>query len=668
MQEKFNITDEAKDSLTSIMTILYASLLSTFALWKLYYCFQSLIWSYKNYPIEELTPWIAHWASFGELEVYALYILLFFSVVLSFFITQILKSAFIYNNIFIKYATYVSCSILLVLLLIDYSTKPVVFHSVGKTSISPIVFSALLLIIIMPLPLMYLQKKRPKTMMGIICIILFPIIFVATMPIVTYDYTFIFFPAHQWRLGVNVSDIYFTYGVLISYIAMLWMKAGMSLGSFQIIIQLSYYILLITMYLVSRHIFHNRVLPLLFIIFLVLIKVYFSAYGIVSYAQWSPIRLDLWILLFLIIFFKGPFHWLMGAACGFLILFSHNFGVIYTVAYVQLVLFLVLISLIDRKNDSTVIVILKRYLKKTIISIVLIGISFLICKFYFNATNDHTFYFMSLGIGVSRAPEGSLFWSYLIIIPTASLLLFDLRGRISPRYFELGFFLVFFSIGNLVYFFGQSTEMHIYLAGTPLIFLLFFILDLIRIKTSVFNSKFKFIFSNIDILLSIFFILIISFLCSDNIIHKLKAQYTYAINSQMHFDDPFLAESNKINSILSDIHAITNNSNRIQFFTLESKGNFTEGTDTEFLLYYHSNLISLSFVNPMFAQVLLDPLILHMQNLINNGYYLLVTADIYNKIFKDHLKEVDSIHPVQDKYVLISASDRVKNQKRIADI
>ena len=634
------------------------------ALRKLYFCFSSLIWSYKSYPTEELTPWIAHWASFGGIEVYALYILALFSILLSFFIAKILESTFICNNIFIKYSIYVSCSILVLLLLVDYAIKPVVFYSFGKASISPLAFTICLLIIVMPL--MYLQKKLPKTMVIIICIVLFPIIFVATSPIVPLDYSFIFFPAHQWRLGVNVSDIYFQYGVLISFIAMLWMKAGMSLGSFQIIIQLSYYILLITIYLVSCHIFRNRILPLLFIVFLVLIKVYFSAYGIVSYAQWSPIRLDLWILLFLIIYFKGPFHWLIGIACGFLILFSHNYGVIYTVAYVQLILFLVLISLIDRKNDSTVIVILKRYLKKTIISIVLIGISFLICKFYFNATNDHTYYIISLGIGFTRAPEGSLFWSYLIIIPIASLLLFDLRDRISPRYFELGFFLVFFSIGNLVYFFGQSSEMHIYLAGTPLIFLLFFIFDLIRIKTSVFTSKFKFIFSNIDILLSIFFILIISLLCSDNIIHKVSAQYTNVINLQMHYNDPFWAKSNKINQILSDIYAITKNSNRIQFFTLESKSSFTEGTDTEFLLYYHSNRISLSFANPMLARVFLDPLILHMQNLINNGYYLLVTADIYNRIFKDHLKEVDSIHPIlQDKYVLISASGRVKNQKRV---
>jgi len=421
------------------------------------------------------------------------------------------------------------------------------------------------------------------------------------------------------------------------------------------------------MTLVSRHIFDNKTLPLFFLIFLVLIKVYFSAYGIVSYPQWAPIRLDLWILLFLIIFFKGPFHWLIGITCGFLILFSHNYGVIYTVAYVQFVLFLVLISLVDRKSDSTVIAILKRYLKKTRIIIVLIGMSFLIGKLYFNAANDYTNYYMSLGLGFSKVPQGSLFWIYLIIIPIASLLLFNLRGRISSRYFELGFFLVFFSIGNLVYFFGQSSEIHIYLAGTTLIFLLFFIFDLIRIKTSVYKSKFKFIFSNIDILLSIFFILIISFLCSDNIIHKLSVQYTNVRNLQMHFNDPFLAKSNKINSILSDIHAFTNKSDRIQFFTLESKNSFSEGEDTQFLLYYNSNLISLSFFNPMFTQVFLEPEVLHMQNLINNGYYLLVNEDLYKKIFKNRLIGVDSIHPIQDKYVLLSDSARVKNQKRITE-
>jgi len=247
---EFNFADKMKDSSTNIITILSSSLISILVLWKLYYCLQPLIWSNNSSPVEGLTPWIAQWRTCGGLEVYALYILSFFSILLSFFITNILKSTFICSNIFIKYMTYASCSILVTLLLIDYSTKPIVFYSFGKTSTSPLTFCILLLIVLVALA--YIQKKKKKTMMVIICIILFPIIFVATTPMVSFDYTFVFFPAHQWSLGVHVSDIYFQYGVLISFVAMLWMKVGMSLGSFQIIIQLSYYILLITMYLVSR--------------------------------------------------------------------------------------------------------------------------------------------------------------------------------------------------------------------------------------------------------------------------------------------------------------------------------------------------------------------------------------------------------------------------------
>jgi hypothetical protein len=653
--------DKGKDSLISLITIIFASLISILVLRKLYYCFQSLIWTHASVSIEGLTPWISRWSRpEGRFEIYILYILSFCSIILAFFIAKIIRFVFMSNKVFIKYAICISYSVLTILLLINYSTKvPAVFHTSIPQSMSPLMFSFIILIIL--ISLMYLQKKLPKTMMIMICITLLPIVFVAFGRVVSYDYSCIFFPALRWNLGVNVSDICFGYGILISFFAMLWMKAGISLGSFYIVLQLSNYILLITMYLVSRRIFQNKTLPLLFIFSLVLIKVYFHYYGLVNYVQWSSLRLDLWILLFLIIFFKGPFNWLVGIVCGFLIIFSHNFGLIYTIAYVELILFLVLISLIDRKRDSSLIVMLKRQLNKISIPIVLIGISLILFKFYFNSSQQA----LSLGIGVSKIPDGSFFWIYLIILPIASLLLFDLRVYISSRYFELGFSLVFLSVGNLIYFFGQSTEMHIYLSGMPLLFLLFFIFDLMRIKTSVSLSKFKFMFSNIDVLLSLFLILIITFLCSDNIINKLRIQYNKITNSQKIFDAPFLAQSNKINLILSDINSITNNSKRLQFFTLGRKESYTQGTDTAFLLYYHTKIIPLSFLNHMFAFAFLDPLILHMQGLINNGYYLLVTADLYKEIFESRLKGVDLIYPIQDKYVLISASNWVKYQKEI---
>lgn len=660
---KLNLFDKANSKLLNIAIVLYASVISILALRKMYFYFSPLIWGYNSSPIEGLTPWIVPWRTYEGLEIYALYSLVFVSILLTFVLEKILRYAHNSGESRIKFAIYAT-SVLLTLLLVNYSTvSNATFPRWPEESISANILSVVVLSMLMLL--LYLQKKLPNITVVALCISILPIVFVATTEIITFDYSYIFFPAYQWSSGVSITDIYFQYDILIAFFAMCWMKMGMSLDSFQMIIALSYYALLITMYLVSRRIFHSKALPLIFVVFLVLIKVYFSYYGIVRYAQWSPIRLDLWMLVFLLIAFKGPFHWLIGVACGFLILLSHGFGVVYSIAYAQLIFSLLLVSIIDRKEDSSVSAIVKRYFNGSIVSIMLIGLSLLVSKTYLSASHDYAYYYVLLGNGFERISESSSFWIFAIIIPSASLLLFGLRNQISSRYFAIGLSLVFFSAGNLIYFFGQSNEMHLYLAGTPLIFLLFILIDLAHLKISAItiNGKLKYAKDNIDAILGVIVILTVTFFCSDNIIHNLRVQYDTVSKLHLHLQDPFSERAPKIKSILADINAATNNSKNIQFYTLESENSFTEGADTEFLLYYHSKLISKSFVNPMLSRVFLEPEVLHMQDLINNGYYLLLTAPLYKEIFQPRLTGVNSILPIQNKYVLISNHDRVNSKK-----
>lgn len=660
---KLNLFDKANSKLLNIATVLYASVISILALRKIYFYFSPLIWGFNSSPIEDLTPWIAPWRTYEGLEIYVLYSLVFISILLTFVIVKILSYANNCRESRVRYEIY-AASVLLTLLLMNFSTDSVATfprwpHESNASHLLSIVVLTMLML------LLHLQKKFPNLTVVALCISILPIVFVATTEIITFDYSYIFFPAYQWLSGVSIADIYFQYDILIAFLAMCWMKIGMSLDSFQVVIELSYFVLLITMYLVSRRIFHSKALPQLFIIFLVLIKVYFSCYGIVRYAQWSPIRLDLWMVVFLLIAFKGPFHWLIGVACGFLILFSHGFGVVYSIAYVQLILCLMLVSIIDRKEDSSVSAIVKRHFKGSIVSIIFIGLSLIVSKIYLSASHDYAYYYVLLGNGFERISESSSFWSFAIIIPSASLLLFGLRNQISSRYFAISLSLVFFSTGNLIYFFGQSNEMHLYLAGTPLIFLLFILIDLVHLKISTItvNGKLKFVKDNIDAIMGGIFILAVTILCSDNIIHNLSVQYDTVSKLHLHLQDPFSERAPKIRSILADINAATNNSKNIQFYTLESENSFTEGADTEFLLYYHSNLISKSFVNPMLSRVFLEPEVLHMQDLINNGYYLLLTAPLYKEVFQARLTGVNSILPIQEKYVLISNHDRVNSKK-----
>jgi hypothetical protein len=324
-----------------------------------------------------------------------------------------------------------------------------------------------------------------------------------------------------------------------------------------------------------------------------------------------------------------------------------------------LIFILALIAIIDRDGSTSIGEIVKQRINKPIISFAVIGLAYAFSELYFKASHDYSQYIVLLGNGFLRISESSWFWNYAIIIPSASLLLFYLRDKISFSYLSIGYSLVFFSIGNLVYFFGQSNEMHLYLAGTPLIVLLFIILDLLRLTIPAFTGTAKWLNNNVDTILGVCFILAITFLCSDNIINKLKVQYSTIIKCRTHLKDPFSDKAALIKSILSDINNITGNSRKIQFFTIESENSFTEGADTEFLLYFYSDLVSLTFVNPMLARVFLDPEVLHMQELIDKGYYLLLAAPIYKKIFEPRLKRVDSVHPIKEKYVLISASDKI---------
>jgi hypothetical protein len=186
---------------------------------------------------------------------------------------------------------------------------------------------------------------------------------------------------------------------------------------------------------------------------------------------------------------------------------------------------------------------------------------------------------------------------------------------------------------------------------------------LLKISAITINGKLKYVTNNIDAIMGGICILTVAFLCSDNIIHNLRVQYDTVSKLHLHLQDPFSEKAPKVRAILADVNAATNNSKNVQFYTLESENSFTEGADTEFLLYYHSRLISKSFVNPMLSRVFLEPEVLHMQNLIDNGYYLLLTASIYIEIFQPRLTGVNSILPIQEKYVLIFNHGRVNREK-----
>ena len=65
--------------------------------------------------------------------------------------------------------------------------------------------------------------------------------------------------------------------------------------------------------------------------------------------QATPLRLDLWLILLMVVYFKGAYHWATGLVIGLFLFFTRTFGIYYLASYLELVSVLFLVDVLGQK-------------------------------------------------------------------------------------------------------------------------------------------------------------------------------------------------------------------------------------------------------------------------------------------------------------------------------
>lgn len=598
-----------------------------FVLYKIFYYLAPYIHAfYPQISPQEITEYSRPFlAEHDGIETYVLYFLMFINIIFSFVIVKLLT---IMNKINIpvsryKYLLWTVLTFVSYLYVADIGFHPPV-PDIAKTSVLWIVLESVFLI---TLVLLLLHKYFTKTLIWIIIILLLPLFFTPAHAILFDDYTYIFGPALKVLHGFRLSGIYFQYDFLLSAIAAVFMKLDI-LRFYYILGQLSLYLFISGAFFFAKKYFIDKTLSVYLLVSLVIVRFLAISQDPVSWPQVTPLRLDLWIILMALVYFRGAQSRMVGAFIGFLLLTHSVFGVIYLGAYCALFFTLFLLGLkdqiTDQKKNAT-------YFKPLLLEfgslyfpnfLIISGCLVVRLILFGELVSEAGAIYTKLGIGMIRISHLSFYWYVPIVQSLSFLLILRYRTSLTAKYVSAGLLLMFLSIGNSLYFFGRSNEHNILNISGVLLFSVFLFFDLLRNASagkslrsvrfpSSGNEQLRYYIAGLIVgVLPIIFVAAITYYYSGRIASKITAQYNNA--RDLEFSYRFLSPGPDINTI-NRIKEITQNSERVYF--LDSN---------DFWYYYAGKYAPQGRYQPCTAWVLRRDLKKFIQNLLDEDYYIVI--------------------------------------------
>lgn len=610
-----------------MMDLAKMTLLATAAAGLLYFGYFQLapwIWS-QNLQVDpaDIPVWyIAEMAERDGIEVYALYALMFLNLLCAFFLLR-------GWNRFTRKTGYLFISISAVIAAVFLGS--IGFHPPINTFTErafPDIFAQSFKILIVVLPvialLYYLQRRSTSGMVSLAALLLIPVCFISTAPIEWYDYAYILAPALALFHGAKISEIYFQYDLLLSLIGLAWMKLRLDLNAFQITAQFAYYLLLLGVFVFSRRWFLDKRLPVFLLAALVLVRIYSGPGDAIHSFQVTPLRLDLWLVLLMLVFLKGPSHWSAGVFCGAMLLLHNNFGIIYSAAYVQLLLTLCVIETARTPGKflQTISRLPTTFLKRNYHNLLLITVSILVHYLLFrNADIPNGFNYVRIGFDFIKIAANSFYWYVMIMSGLAFVLLISLRTKVSGNYLAAGFCLIYLVIGNSLYFFGRSHENNIINISAILVLLFFLMVDLAGhfFRDSVEPANQPFMRRNLAILLSLIFIISVTIWYGDSITGKTAIQMHNAARGR--FIYPSAVPQQDIRNTLAEVKAVAGENRKIYFIG-----------DNDFLLDYYGGYAPVGYYTPVYAWISKREFNKFLQGLVDQGYYLVIDDGLVNDV------------------------------------
>lgn len=595
----------------NIPIILLISTFSSLIVYKLFFLFSQVIWS-KNLKIDfndlssQMYSWVILPGQRDGIETYVLYVLVFLCI----FLTILLVWLYDYLRRFHRHIFIFFYFLILILSVYFYFSKIGFYPPMSNPVLKGIPFALILIIMTIPWFLIKLAYKNELITNLLIGILLIPICFIATSPISSTDYSYIFAPALRILNHFEIKDIYFQYDILLSLIAVLWMKLSINLNLFQIVGQFSFYILFLASFLFSKKFFIKKQLAYYLLVSLVLVKIYGLISDPILDFQTTPLRLDWWLLILVLSFNKGIYNKLLGFSLSLLVIFHRTFGLIYTIGYLEIIAVLFLLEFLSgEKSVKSFKIKIKKTFFLCLPNIALLISSLIISSIIFGkASLEAASIYRKIGVGFMPISTISFYWYFFVLISATVVILIKKRKNLSTNYFNSSLLLIVLSIGNSIYFFGRSHENNIINISASLIFVLFLFFDLvINIK----NKKKKLL-----ILLPNFFILLIIFYYSAGILSRVQIQFRNLQKGQNIYSMSINANSLGVDKVKK----FTNFSNKVYFIG----GN-------DFYYYYYGSYVPEGRYSPYLSWVYKSDIQNFIQNLLNKGYYIVSPPLMYDE-------------------------------------
>lgn len=605
-----------KSSKHSIFSIFVISAFACCVGYALFFYFASYLRSFHlSIPLENYTEWAKQDAGqFKGLESYALYILMFIDLAVSYILILTIDN--IKNNIFRKIVIYMLLCVSIFYFVKIGFTVPV--NSIFSDFLKD--FKLVLVILLITLLLVLINCSWPVVVAAVIGILLYMISFQITELYHMHDYEYILSPALRMIQGAPLSEIYFQYDLFLSFLAYIWMKLGLHFNSFQYLGMASTFVLFFGSYLFSKKIFNDKNLSVFMIVSMVLWRFYANIVDPTALFQISPLRLDLWLILLAIVYFFGLNSWVVGITLALMIFFMKTFGIIYSLAYVELIgLFFVidLIRVIKKQpfNAPAVNHEISAFLKNNWLNLCMILAAYVVNLIVFKKAGLETAaLFMKFGVNFLQIQANSFYWYVPVIFCALIFMLYDMRKNISRNYMINGVFLVFLAIGNSLYFFGRSHEHNIINISAILILCIFVLIDLICLK---FSKKLggeqgwrESAVNMSKVVLPLLVIAVLAYSYSERITRKFNTQVS---NYQHHVKIEGYGEGSMD---LKLVRELTNNSDKVYFCSVTQS----------FLWYYYGKYKMVGYYNPFSSWMFKDELVKFLEKLLNEDYYLIIDS------------------------------------------
>lgn len=617
----------------SIRGLLELAMLATSAAGLLYFGYFQLapwVWSQSvPYNPAEITHWyLPEMEERDGVELYVLYAMMFLNLF------SVYALSYGWNRLAGKPVRYLF-GLLLVLAACAF-IGAIGFHppvsTIAELAVPDIVTQSLtVMAVVLPVTLLlyYLQQRSAQLVFALAALLLIPVCFISTRSITWHDYQFILAPALRLFHGANVSEIYLPYDLLLSLVGLAWIKLQLDPNLFQVVGQGAFYLLLLGLFVFSRRWFVDKRLPVFLLVALVLVRIYAVLGGAATAFQVTPIRLDLWLILLLLVYFKGPHHWSAGVFCGLLLLLHHNFGLIYSAAYIQLLLTLCVINTVKlpagiiRTAQTAAIAFFKRNYPNFALMLAGAVAHYLLFK---NPEIQDDLNFIRMGIGFAKIATDSFYWYVVAGIGLSFMLLLRLRTRIPDNYLAASFCLIYLVIGNSLYFFGRSHENNIINISAILLLLFFLLLDLAGLVLAKDSGKPAKLLNrgNLGILVSLVLIASITVWYGGNIIAKAAAQAHIAGKGQ--FVYPSRISKQSVLDVIAQVKPVTGDNPKVYFVDYY-----------DFLFDYYGGYAPVGYYNPMHSLVSRREFEKFLQRLLDEGYYLVIAGNVIDYGDKDAL-------------------------------